>query len=262
VTVWLYGDSIFRGAALGRFPDLHTPEEIAAEPMWPARAPAEMMNLVLGQDAVRLGGITGLPDKTGKAVRVLARRLNAGLIGPEDVVVFLDVGAHADHDAHEAQWLALRRAVVEEHPVRLIMCEGFDNGAKGRESFRHDLPIGGRSANDALRAAAARPIEGPGRTSLLELSAPIADFHRRIAQDFGASAFRKDGVHLSVLGQMKLCALILAEALPRAPIDPAPLLELVSGRPEAAGAPSPEAARKIVQLAFESRTERPVLAAS
>ena len=37
MTVWLFGDSIFRGAVLAKFPDLHSKEEAAAEPLWSLR---------------------------------------------------------------------------------------------------------------------------------------------------------------------------------------------------------------------------------
>ena len=104
MTVWLFGDSIFRGAAIGRFPEDYAPEEAAAEPLWPMRSPAAVMNLLLGEEAVAFGGVTGLPDGVDKAVRELSERLYWGPVAPADTLVFLDVGQHAeDPDVHEAQ---------------------------------------------------------------------------------------------------------------------------------------------------------------
>ncbi len=201
MTVWLFGDSIFRGAAIGRFPEDYAPEEAAAEPLWPMRSPAAVMNLLLSEDVVAFGGVTGLPDGVDKAVRELSERLRAGAIGPADTLVFLDVGHHAeDPDVHEAQWRALlRQAAVAEHPVRLIMCGGFDNGPRGRAACMHDRPIGGRSANDAVRAAAAAPGGDRGDTRFLALAAPLRAYHHRLKVALrrgGLSPRRRPSQHL------------------------------------------------------------------
>ena len=257
MTVWLCGDSIFRGAALDRFPDEYAAAEIEAEPLWPLRSPAAVMNLVLGEDLVRLGGVTGLPDTADKAALLLDRQLAAGEIGPADVIVFLDVGPHAqDPDQHERQWLALRTAAAGRHPVHLVMCGGFDDGARGRIDQMHDRPFGARSHNDAVRAAATAEGTFAGRTSFLDLAAPLAAFDRDIGGRFGGRAYQADGVHLTHWGQMRLCALILAAALPDRALDLGGLMGLVAERWRALGAASPEAAAGMAALSFHDPASR------
>ena len=258
MTVWLFGDSIFRGAAIGRFPEDYAPEEAAAEPLWPMRSPAAVMNLLLGEETVAFGGVTGLPDGVDKAVRELSERLYWGPVAPADTLVFLDVGQHAeDPDVHEAQWRALRQAAVADHPVRLIMCGGFDNGARGRAVCMHDRPINGRSANDALLAAATAPTDDRGVTCFLPLAAPLLAYHHRLKGRFGATAYRRDGVHLNVWGQLKLCALILDAALPAAPLDRGALEAFLAERWAAMGARSREAALAIGALALQAEAGAP-----
>lgn len=253
MTVWLFGDSIFRGAVLDRFPDQYAPEAAAAEPLWPLRAPAETMNLLLGEEAVRLGGFTGLPDRVDKAARRLRTMLDAGTIAPGDMIVMLDVGPHAcDPDRHEAQWRRLREAAAGAHRVRLVICEGFDGGARGETALRHDLAFGARSHNDAVAAAASSAAEEVGETRFLRLSAPLSAFDQALKKGFGIGAYRPDGVHLNVWGQLRLCALILAAALPGRRLDPGPLLALPPGVWEAAGAPATATADAMVRLALDS----------
>ncbi len=243
MTIWLFGDSIFRGAALGRFPDEYSSEEIAADPLWPVSSPAAVMNLALGEDLVKLGGVTGLPDGVEKAVRRLAAFLNSGSVQRGDTVVFLDVGHHArDPDRHQAQWLALRSAAVAEYPIELIMCGGFDDGAQGDHACQHDIAFEGRSHNDAVRAAATAAMITVGHTRFLELSPPLQAFNRWTLERFGLSAYRRDGIHLNLWGQMRLCGLILDVAAPGRRRDAKAMQSVVDGIWQAAGAPSGAAA--------------------
>ena len=43
--LWLFGDSLFRGQVLGKFPDAMTDEQADKEPLWPFRSPPAMINL-------------------------------------------------------------------------------------------------------------------------------------------------------------------------------------------------------------------------
>lgn len=252
MTVWLFGDSIFRGAAIGRFPEDYSPEEAAAEPLWPMRSPATVMNLLLGEEAARFGGITGLPDGVDKAVRELSERLRSGVIAGSDTLVFLDVGRHAENpDVHQAQWRALRDAAATDYPIQLVMCGGFDNGARGRAACMHDRTIGERSANDAVRTAAVAPANHRGETRFLPLAASLQAFHHGLKRRFGVTAYRRDGVHLNVWGQLKLCALILDAALPGRTLDRARLEDVVAGRWAAMGARSPETALAMAGMALQ-----------
>ncbi len=251
MTLWLFGDSIFRGAALGRFPDEHSPAQIVAEPLWPLRSPAAVMNLMLGEEVVRHGGVTRLPGGVDKAAAALRRRFGPGGIGPSDTVVFLDVGPHAgDPDRHEAQWRTLRRAASGEHPVRLLMCGGFDHGARGKRMCQHDLVFGARSHNDAVRAAAEAEVDEAGATSFLDLSGPLNAHHHSMAERFSVGAYRPDGVHLNVWGQVRLCALVLAAAFPDRPLSATALLAFASGHWPAMGAGSRSDAAAMMRLSL------------
>jgi hypothetical protein len=203
VIIWLFGDSIFHGAI--------TDEPLGPEDeLWPIRAPAQLINLMIGEEQARLAGGTNIPDGVPKAAAQI-RAMVARQIQPEDTIVMLDVGPHAgDADVHERQWLELRRA-TGDHAGRTIICEGFDERAKGHEALWHCRPIGGgtRSANDAVKAAAQTPLDQAGRTVFLPTAKPLLRFHHYATTHFGLRAFRRDGVHLTAWGQARLCWLMV-----------------------------------------------------
>ena len=116
----------------------------------------------------------------------------------------------------------------------------------------HDRPFGGRSHNDALRAAATADGPFAGGASFLALSESLAAFDRDIAGRFGGRAYQADGVHLTHWGQMRLCALILDAALPDQTLDLGALMNVVAGRWRALGAASPEAAEGMAALSFQA----------
>ena len=85
--LWLFGDSIFRGA-IGE-------TDVAAEdPLWPIRAPGPMLDLFAGEPFARLGGGTRIPDGIDKAARLLAAMVGRE-IAADDAIVMLDVGPHS-----------------------------------------------------------------------------------------------------------------------------------------------------------------------
>jgi hypothetical protein len=208
VTLWLFGDSIFAGAA---FQVKVKPRH----PAWPVRAPGPMIELMLGEPCTRLGGSTAIPAGVEEAAAIIEAMVGRD-IGPDDVIVMLDVGVHSfDPDLHERQWLQLR-AATRAHPGLTLICEGFDFGALGRRRKVHTKPIrGGRSANDAVRAAAIQPMRQAGRTAFVPTSKPLLRYHHALARLYEMGAGWSDGVHLNVWGQGRLCWLVL-EALGRA----------------------------------------------
>jgi hypothetical protein len=197
VTIWLFGDSIFRGSSTR-----------SSKGLWPVRGPAPIIDLMLGAPTARLGGETAIPTEVAAA----AARIQAMVerdIGPDDVIVMLDVGLHSsDPDEHERQWLQLRRATAA-HAGLTIICEGFDNGAQGRRKLVHRKPIGARSPNDAVRAAATARLDQCGRTAFLPTLKPLARFHRWLVEHHGQRAYQADDVHLSYWGRGRLSWLIL-----------------------------------------------------
>lgn len=126
------------------------------------------------------------------------------MLRPGDYAAFLDVGRHGDDpDAFEQNWLSLRSAVVTRVDVTLVMCGGFDNfppdAPASKHPFMHNRRFGQRSHNDALRAAAAAPMAGPGRTLLFETEGCLRPAH-----------FARDRIHLTAEGHDALSRALLA----------------------------------------------------
>jgi hypothetical protein len=208
MTLWLFGDSIFAGACF----------DVKVKPrhaMWPVRAPGPMIDVILGEACTQTGGQTSIPNGVDEAAAHIEAMVGRE-IGPSDIIVMLDVGLHSyDPELHEQQWLKLR-AGARAHPGPTLICEGFDLGAQGRKRHIHSRPIrGGRSPNDAVRAAATRPMDEAGRTAFAPVCEPLLRYHRAAARCYAPGGFWQDGVHLNVWGQGRLCWLIL-EALGRA----------------------------------------------
>lgn len=227
VNVWLFGDSIFRGASVVHRPDLIDAEEARRVPLWPFRNPAAVMNLVLGGEVVRHGGRTRLPNGMKECSRELWALFDSGQFGPQDVIVMLDVGRHGgDPDAHEAAWRRLLQAALVGNPARVVICEGFDGGARGQLTHQYSHPFGARTMNDAIRAAA---LSGPeGVVVFLPLAETLQRFDRWLAATCGVGAYRPDGIHLNVWGQFRLCGAVLPAALPARPVDLERLLEVAA----------------------------------
>lgn len=210
----LFGDSILRGHTVVTRPDLMTSEEATAVPLWPVRSPYSVINLLFGAEVAQFVGRLKLPGVRDSVGSVRQARLS-GEIRPDDTVIMLDVGPHCgDPDALEHAWRRLRAEVTKADPFRLLICEGFDNGAGGRETHIYERPIGGRSMNDAIRSAATEPQPTwAGRTEFVPLAQGLADYHRWLKARFGLSGYDHDDVHLTVWGQFRLCALLLRAAL-------------------------------------------------
>lgn len=207
-SVWLVGDSILNGYALGRLAETLNEPEVG--PLWPLRGPASVINLILGREAAKVACATRLPNEATVELGMawLAEEVRSGAIRPGDAVVFLDVGEHScDPDAYERLWTK-----ILTNSIRLglnpYLCEGFDDlsgvGQLGSGSdptaYRHAELFGSRSHNDAVRAAA------DGRATFIPLHNRLQAFN---AAAVPVPAFAKDHIHLSVWGQFVLVAAIL-----------------------------------------------------
>src|SRR3954447_18244744 len=99
--MWLWGDRIFTGAAHRLSPPDHAPVQAAAEPLWPLRDVASTINLLVGWEAARFQGFTGLPRPPTITRFKLRRKLRRGDIAQGDSILMLDVGDHfCDPDKH------------------------------------------------------------------------------------------------------------------------------------------------------------------
>src|SRR6185369_6287123 len=82
-----------------------------------------------------------------------------------------------------------------------------------------ESPIDGRSANDAVRAAAEAEGTFAGRTSFLDVAGPLKRLHGTLSERFGVSPYLRDQVHLTTWGQILLSLLIMRElGLPRSQV--------------------------------------------
>lgn len=242
MTLWLFGDSIFHGAVF----DVKVKPR---HPMWPVRAPGPMIDLMLDEPFTRLGGSTSIPYGVDEAAANLESMVGRD-IGPDDAIVMLDVGTHSyDADMHERQWLQLRAATAA-HPGLTLICEGFDFGAQGRRRHIHSKPVrGGRSPNDAVRAATAQPMQQAGRTAFVPMFKPLLRYHHALARLYDTGAFWQDGVHLNAWGQARLCWMIL-EALGRADAGAqSRWRRFAEAGWSALQAPDPQAAARIAEMA-------------
>ena len=244
MTLWLFGDSIFAGACF----------DVKVKPrhaMWPVRAPGPMIDLMLGGACTQLGGRTDIPWAVDEAAAQIAAMVGRE-IAPSDVIVMLDVGLHSkDPDLHEQQWLTLR-AGARAHPGLTLICEGFDFGAGGRKKHIHSQPIrDGRSANDAVRAAATAPMQQAGRTVFVPVQGPLLRFHHAAARLHAPGAFWHDGVHLNVWGQARLCWLML-EAIGQAGSEAASRWrDFAAAHWGALAAPDQATAERLAEMACE-----------
>lgn len=207
--LWLVGDSIFRGFALGVFADALA----ADDPRQAEASPAAVINRMAGREVARCAAITGLPDKVPAAIEAIA----ALPVAPGDVIAMLDAGDHgSDPDAHQASWARLI-AAARRHGVRVIVCSAPDNLAERNWSKRrfkpgqwHALPFAGRSHNDAVQAAAS-----DAGVEFLDLARAMHDFHARL-RHVGEGAYLPDDIHPNVQGQAELCRLLFDAAWPQA----------------------------------------------
>jgi hypothetical protein len=244
VTLWLFGDSIFHGYGFRR-------KLAAYEPVWPVRAPAPMIDLMLGEPFAILAGLTSIPDHVDDAAARLEAMVGR-IIGPADTILMLDVGGHSyDPDLHERQWLQLR-AAVRAHPGLTLICEGFDFGAGGHKRRIHSKPIGGRSPNDAVLAAAMAPLDQAGRTRFVPVFKPLLRYHHALTRLGGEGCFWADGVHLNVWGLARLCWLIL-DALGRADTHAMTRWrDFAAANWSELGAADPATAAKMAEMACEA----------
>lgn len=238
----LFGDSLFRGYALGRFPDIFTAAEAAAEPLWELRSPASMLNLVFegnGAEIMRAadGTVTGGrmvagyvgcavqpdPKVASSASEKIRSGIAAGVIRAGDVIALIDAGDHrGDPDEYEENWGRLR-AAADQAQVTVAMFDMFDYitkaeiGGKPADTYRYDVPFRGhsgklRSHNEATRASASKSLGGQSDCRLIPLRAIMDRFQAVLARDYGVPAMLPDGIHPNIWGQW-LLALALAGAV-------------------------------------------------
>jgi hypothetical protein len=286
--LWLFGDSIFRGFAGGRFPDEVPVEEAALEPLWALRSPSASMNLLCaGMGLAELDplgtatcgklvacyvGPAGQPDRVTKGLAHIERLHDSGCVREGDAIAMLDAGAHTeDPDLYEEQWFRITTA-ASRPGVSVILCNSFDNLAAGpplmgdgsrRELFMFELPFKGsasglmRSHNEATRRAAAR-----AGVRFLNAAALIDDWRALLWERYHLDVYRPDGIHLNPWGQMRLAAALFRAVRPYTEMRPTSDLQLLartlrkqlnfrSNAPEGSPAFTRDDAAEVVRLCHE-----------
>ena len=232
----LYGDSLFRGFALGVFADDAPPTQAVADKLWDFRSPAAMINLLCeGQGLSRApdGGVTGGPLVAAYAglagqpdaglVAVVAnglrRSIDQEIIRAGDVVALIGAGAHnGDPEDYFRNWLLLRRTVLAAKAT-LIMFDMFDYDKPfiAREEvafYCYDALYSGRlsgvaqSHNEATRMAARANCGGRGRTILYGARHAMDRFRAEMAARYAVPVMRRDGIHPHIWGQWLLAGMI------------------------------------------------------
>ncbi len=132
----------------------------------------------------------------------------------------------------------------------MLICEGFDNGAKGHADMMHRRRVGGRSPNDAVRAAADAPVAQAGRTVFVPTAKPLLRFHHAARTRWRVGGFRRDGVHLNPWGRARLSWLILEAAGHAGRADVEGFRTFAEQAWEALGCDHPVEARALAGLAL------------
>lgn len=214
MTIWLFGDSIFQGSRLSR---LACPEAI--------KTPVLVLNRLSDLGFTLYPKKLDVSHKADLSARRIRRVLKYASQG--DQVVLEDVGEHSGNpDQHADAWRTVVDAATRKG-LRVHVLESF-NGASAKPSCRYDLPIDGRTMNEAQRGAAGDAV--PLMTAL-------------------KGHYLKDGVHLDVWGQLRLCRIILA-ALGSELRGRKSLCELMVTHWSVLGATSPQDAKELVRAAL------------
>lgn len=231
-TIHLYGDSIMRGYALGRF------EPPRTDPLYGVHSPEAIIRSLLAVNRVRdvavayrgvlIGGVPGSP--VGRSVvfpQEIRRARAAGMIQPGDAIVMEDAGPHGDDPAwYEGALHQLREAATDTLDVDLYLLTTPAYSPAPADS-RWDIPLaGGRTMNQVVRdvATAARPYAG--RTYLVDWAAEMDRRRDAMLALDGLDPYLVDGIHPNVWGQMVLVRLILDAADLRPRLDDLDVLEM------------------------------------
>lgn len=192
--IFMFGDSIMRGAALGFFKDRAT-EEQSHNPCIDNHSPAATVRN-FGRTAVYAGAV-GQPSSASSAVLRYRKLLAQKIIRPGDVIVMEDAGRHdGDPARYLENWLKIGH-VFDDAGVTLVMMTIPDDikldvlGGEPADLYRFSVPFNGMSHNDATVAAAAA------------LGAVLIDYQKIVR-------LRDDGIHPDISGQTILVTQIMS----------------------------------------------------
>lgn len=208
-TIHLFGDSIFRGYALGVFAD----EVLPSHPLYGFRSIASMANLVLSENGnsdefVYRGNLYGYPT----AIQNILDLISTGTVVPGDVCVLEDAGNHNMLPSeYRTVFEAFRTACSQNHDVTVILMSMFDY-PPAPVDCRFDEPFGGVTMNDAIRAAQSANLAVVGPSIYLDMNGRM-DFESIYGPfrygEYAVKWIFDDGIHPNVWGQMLMTGEIL-----------------------------------------------------
>jgi hypothetical protein len=205
--VWLFGDSISRGYALGTFADLLPP----ADPLYHFRSIASMANLTLADNgrnerfAYAGGVISGNELDRAKTIAYNQSLLLEGIVRSGDLVVIEDAG---DYPGTAIEYQAELDSVIEPFVtagIETLLMTMFDYSSNPADQFDR-IDESGLSRNDAIRAVAL--ARG---TRLVDMDS-IMNQWRDAALYVDDVSVMRDPIHPNVWGQGKMAGVLLKEA--------------------------------------------------
>jgi hypothetical protein len=207
--VFLFGDSIVRGLALGSF----TPP--ADHPLWCFRSPGAVLATLQAENA--LGGYAFATVNGSELVEpsVIDGLVENGTIRDGDVIMVEDAGGHPHPPPdYRGRLLGIRRVATLAHAITVVALTTPDyiDVARHPESApnRWNVEVDGMTHNAALRQGATEPIPGAvGSTILVDWQCHADAVRRQLQVEHGLDIFQPDGTHPNVLGQMQFVGLVL-----------------------------------------------------
>ncbi|MGR9130763.1 SGNH/GDSL hydrolase family protein [Rhizobium leguminosarum] len=202
--IFMFGDSIMRGYALGFFPDSSTKEQMN-NPNWELRSPASQLRS-LGHMAV-YAGLSGQPDRIEDGVEAISSLIGRRVIRDGDVIVLEDAGLHGnDPVEYFNNWLKLGEATKAAN-ITLIMLTVPDDikaqmlGGDPADLYRYSVEFGSASFNSATVFAAHT------------IGARLIDYNTMMEKVMktGKTVLHDDGIHPNLDGQTILVNAIIQE---------------------------------------------------
>lgn len=219
VLVHLYGDSIMRGAALGKFEDGSDPLP-TTDPLYVWRSPASMANDLLAAN--------GRPERFaycgGPSVGNIAARVASGVIRAGDTVVLEDAGDYsAGPNAYYSWWWSILGA-LNAAGVTVVMETQYDycfnnNMICQSPGMQYDLQVASQGTlNDATRRAFLTTVNATSASGnayahtrrFIDMNWVMDSWRNSALSVDGVDVMRSDGCHPNVWGQAKLVQQLLA----------------------------------------------------
>ncbi|MCC6179107.1 MAG: SGNH/GDSL hydrolase family protein [Chloroflexi bacterium] len=201
--IWLYGDSISQGYALGTF------APPADHPLYAVRSPASTYRAIAEENGiadvlVRVEWLIAADEQGQMSFRPnwIRRAIVSGAIRRGDVVLLEDAGPHTvEAMLYQVALDCLRAEATDRHEITCVMLTTPDYPPAPENSQWDRLLRDGRSVNEAIREAATLARPWRGRTVLLDMNAEMDRRRASALSQDGVDVMHPDGIHPNVWGQ-------------------------------------------------------------